>query len=190
MSPGREATAPPEVNRVVRSSTDGRSATGFLPESCQQRRPAGAKVDGANCAFSLHRANALEGVQAGYRLITQRSSVQIRPPQPKDQGVSQHGSAFSSYCPCTVRVWWCRRSEVMSIVRPQAGSAGGDGEGWIGENEHRAIRIRHTYTRGVAAVTRGGRTRRRKRAADAIRRYLHGPRCSQNIVTAPSRRSS
>jgi hypothetical protein len=52
---GREATdgttAPPEVDRVVRSRADGLSATGFLPENCHQRRPAGAKVDGANWVF-------------------------------------------------------------------------------------------------------------------------------------------
>ena len=69
---------------------DGRSATGFLPENCLQRPTAGAKVDGANLrVFFASRCSALEGVQAGYRLITQRSSVQIRPPQPlQGQGVS------------------------------------------------------------------------------------------------------
>jgi len=62
---------------------DGRSATGFLPENCLQRPTAGGQ--GRCCqprVSSAPRCNALEGVQADYRLITQRSSVQIRPPQP------------------------------------------------------------------------------------------------------------
>ena len=58
-------TAPPEVDRVVRSSADGLSATGELPVtpfSRSQGRWRHRRV------FSAPRCSALEGVQAGYRL--------------------------------------------------------------------------------------------------------------------------
>ena len=58
------------------------------------------------------------------------------------------------------------------------------------EHEHGAIRPRHAHTRGVAAVAGGGRPRRRQGASHAVGRDLHGPCRSQNIATAPSRRSS
>ena len=65
----REATdGTPEVDRVVRSSADGLSATGELPVtpfSRSQGRWRHLRV------FSAPRCSALEGVQAGYRLITQ-----------------------------------------------------------------------------------------------------------------------
>src|SRR5215510_8202207 len=58
------------------------------------------------------------------------------------------------------------------------------------EREYRAVRTGHAHTRGVAAVAGGGWARRRQGAAHAVGRHLHGLYRSQNIATAPSRRSS
>ena len=57
---------------------------------------------------------------------------------------------------------------IRRFVERSVGGIDGDGPGV--ENDHRAMRIRHSYTQGVAAVTRSTRTRRRKGAADAISR--------------------
>jgi len=71
-----------------------RVSTGELPPTSH------SQSQGRWCpprVFSVPRCSALEGVQADYRLITQRLSVQIRPPQPKSpQKISRSwGLGFS-----------------------------------------------------------------------------------------------
>ena len=65
------------------ASEDGtvcyRVSTGELPPTSYSRSQGRWRQPRV---FSAPRCSALGGVQAGYRLITQRSLVQIQPPQP------------------------------------------------------------------------------------------------------------
>ena len=63
-----------------------RVSTGELPPTSYSRSQGRRRQPRV---FSVLCCSGLEGVQTGYRLITQRSLVQIQPPQPlQRQGVS------------------------------------------------------------------------------------------------------
>src|SRR5262249_33646259 len=57
------------------------------------------------------------------------------------------------------------------------------------ENEQRAIATAHFHARGVAAVPRGFRARRRQRSARSPKTNVHGAAFCQKRTTAPRNRS-
>jgi hypothetical protein len=90
------------------------------------------------------RAHALVG------LITQRSSVQIRPPQPKDQGVTRHAQPLfrsavrelSGFCGTVVR------SGIVNMARPQLFS----GHRWsLDVSSLGGFKLRHLHIPAVPA---------------------------------------